>query len=51
MIKHTQENIQQGTNMSIKEAETLMHNISILSDNGYYTDKAIYQNYNEEQYT
>ena len=27
-----------------------MHNMTILSYNGYYTDKTVYQNYNEEHY-
>ena len=50
MIKQTQENLQQALNIPIEEAETLMHNITVLADNGYCTDKTIYQNYDEEHY-
>jgi len=50
MIKQTQENLQQALNIPTQEIETVMHNITVLADYGYYTDKTIYQNYNEEHY-
>lgn len=50
MIKQTQENLQQALNIPEGELETLMHNITVLTDNGYYTDKTVYQNYDEEHY-
>lgn len=50
MIIQTQENLQQALNIPPEEAETLMHNTTVLADYGYYTNKAIHQNYNEEQY-
>lgn len=51
MIKQTQETLQEALNLTNEQANSIMHNMDILADNGYYTDEAIYQNYNEEQYS
>jgi len=50
MINQTQNNIQEALNLTNNETEEIMHNIDILADNGYYTNKNVHEIYEERKY-
>ena len=51
MIKMTQQNIQQALNLTNEQTDQIMHNMDILADYGYYTNKTVYKNHTEEKYS